>query len=149
MSTFGGDGACRYPITFPSTCLPLWRHTPTPPLTARSRTEINTVSSCMSSVTHKTSNSTQRKEARSTSNSEFEWILIEQEVTSPFKPIKVLSQTINIEKSGVCQEVCKKISYNNPEYLFILYNNSVKIGKQTNYWAQFEDPIHRTREEMK
>ena len=83
-------------------------------------------------------------------HSDLDWILIEQELTSPFRPTETLVQMIKqknknmmnpilVHSRKVWQEVHKKckIPYNNQTYASIWYNPKIKIGKQMVYWAQW------------
>uniref|UniRef100_A0A3P8RWJ4 Reverse transcriptase domain-containing protein n=1 Tax=Amphiprion percula TaxID=161767 RepID=A0A3P8RWJ4_AMPPE len=79
---------------------------------------------------------------------DLDWILIEQELTSPFTPIETLSQKLNKDKfenpilkfsKMVWLEVHRK--YKLDPYVMrysSLWNNpKIKIGKQSIYWAQW------------
>ncbi len=73
-----------------------------------------------------------------------DWVLIEQELTSPFKPIEVFAQAVKHKGNKVsnpiqehskmvCQEVHKKckISQYTQKYAPIWHNPKIKIERQT------------------
>lgn len=79
-----------------------------------------------------------------------DWVLMERELTFPFKPIEVLAQTVKFEKNKesnpilghskmVWQEVHKrrKISQYIQKYASIGHNPKIKINRQLVCWAQF------------
>lgn len=83
-------------------------------------------------------------------NMDLDWILIEQELTFPFKPRETLSQTIKQKNDNrmnpilthsrkTWQDMHKncKISHNTQKSASIWHNSKIKIGKQTIYWAQW------------
>lgn len=81
---------------------------------------------------------------------DLDWVLIERDLTSPFKPMEALAQTVKNEKNKVnnpilghskmvWQEVHKrcKISQYTQKYASIWHNPKVKIERRPIYWAQW------------
>lgn len=72
---------------------------------------------------------------------DLDWFLIERELTSPFKPMEALAQTVKNDKNlvnnpilghlkMVWQEVHKR-------YASIWHNPEIKIERQPIYWARW------------
>lgn len=85
----------------------------------------------------------------SKTKTDLDWVLIEQELTSPFTPIEVLTQKLENNENRqdnpillfskkVWQEVHKKcnISPYFQKYSSLWYNPKIKIGKPI-YWPQW------------
>lgn len=94
-------------------------------------------------------------------NTDLDWILIEQELTLPFTPTEVLSQTVKEKGKNminpilthsrkVWQDMHKscKISHNTQKYASIWHNSKIKIGKQSIYWAQWLKKSIRTLDDL-